>query len=133
MEFLECLWLLRKLLPKPLNGRGFVDHENGKLLNLLHQHPLLIVLSRRNYRIVLYSLCVSLNTKYQSQVKGKDRKQLGRILTKVEIPWDDALKSSSFPLITSPKGLLPKYKNTKTLQSLYSNETLADTLIDLSE
>ena len=117
-------------------GAGLLDFyiENSLWINgILLLYVLLIVLSRRNYRIVLYSLFVSLNTKYQSQVKGTDRKQLGRILTKVEIPWDDALKSSSFPLITSPKGLLPKYKNTKTLQSLYSNETLADTLIDLSE
>ena len=117
-------------------GSALLDFyiENSLWINgILLLYVLLIVLSRRNYRIVLYSLCVSLNTKYQSQVKGKDRNQLVRILNKIEIPWDDALKSSSFPMITSPRGLLPKYKNIKTLQRLYSNETLVETLIELSQ
>ena len=117
-------------------GSALLDFyiENSLWINgILLLYVLLIVLSRRNYRIVLYSLCVSLNTKYQSQVKGKDRNQLVRILSNIEIPWDDALKSSSFPMITSPRGLLPKYKNIKTLQRLYSNETLVETLIELSQ
>jgi hypothetical protein len=108
--------------------------ENSLWINgILLLYVLIIVLSRRNYSITLYSLCTSLKTKYNSQVNGKNRKQLEKTLHKIDIPWDDALRSSKFPLITSPRGLLPQYKSTKTLQHIYSNDTLVDTLIELSE
>lgn len=108
--------------------------ENSLWINgILLLYVLIVVLSRRNYRITLYSLCNNLKAKYNAQVNGKNRKQLERTLNRIEIPWDEALKSSSFPLIASPKGLLPHYKSTKTLQHLYPNETLVDTLIELSE
>lgn len=108
--------------------------ENSLWINgLVLLYFLMIVFARRNYRFIIISLVEDLKGQYGSQLKGDNPKQIGKQLTRIEIPWDTALNTSSFPFVTPPGGFRPYLKNERTFHKLLSNETLAEVIVESSE
>jgi hypothetical protein len=96
-------------------------------------YALLVFLGRRNYRLIAFSLTNGLYSKYKTQLDKKNRKQLGAVLKRLEVPWDESLKVSRFPFVTPPGGLRLYLKNTKTLRNLFPDEKLLDALVERSK
>lgn len=108
--------------------------ENSLWINgLVLLYFLMIVFARRNYRFIIISLVEDLKGQYGSQLKGDNPKQIGKQLTRIEIPWDTALNTSSFPFVTPPGGFRPYLKNERTFHKLLSNETLAEVIVESSK
>lgn len=117
-------------------GQRILDFylDNSLWINgLVLLYFVIIVFARRNYRFIIISLVENLKVKYGSQLKGENPKQISKKLTRIDIPWDTALKTSSFPFITPPGGFRPYLKNEKTFHKLLSNETLAEVIVESSK
>ncbi len=117
-------------------GQRILDFylDNSLWINgLVLLYFVIIVFARRNYRFIIISLVENLKVKYGSQLKGENPKQISKQLTRIDIPWDTALKTSSFPFITPPGGFRPYLKNEKTFHKLLSNETLAEVIVESSK
>ncbi len=121
--------------------RSFIGQWGGRILDfyvanslwingLILLYFVVIVFARRNYRHIIISLVLDLKEKYGNQLKGENPKQISKQLTRLDIPWDEALKASSFPFVTPPGGFRPYLKNEKTFNKLLSNETLAEVIIE---
>lgn len=124
--------------------RSFIGEWGGRILDFYVENSLwingivllyflFIVFARRNYRHIIISLVQNLKEKYSNQLKGENPKQISKQLTRLDIPWDEALKTSSFPFVTPPGGFRPYLKNEKTFHKLLSNETLAEVIIESSK
>jgi len=116
--------------------RGFLGEWGQALLDAYLKYSLYInailliyaaaiVLARRNYHLILNSLLKTLEGQYQAQVSNKNRKQIEALLRKRTIPWEQARKASRYPFLTSSKGISLHVKTDKTLQRLFSIETLS--------
>lgn len=117
-------------------GQRILDFylDNSLWINgLVLLYFVIIVFARRNYRFIIISLVENLKVKYGSQLKGENPKQISKQLTRIDIPWDTALKTSSFPFVTPPGGFRPYLKNKKTFHKLLSNETLAEVIVESSK
>ena len=123
--------------------RSFLGNWGGRILDFYLEYSLwinglillyflIIVIGRWNYRLVLFSLSSYLFSNYESQLTGKNQNQISSVLRKIDIPWEQGIKASIFPLLTPPGGFRPYLKNEKSLQMLYSNETIADALSRIS-
>jgi hypothetical protein len=91
---------------------------------------LIIIFARRNYRLIIISLVEDLKDKYDSQLKGDNPHQISKKLNRLEIPWEKALTTSSFPLVTPPGRFRPYLKNEKTFHKLLSNDLLAEVIVE---
>lgn len=123
--------------------RSFLGHWGGQVLDfyianslwingLLLLYFLLVVLGRRNYRVILFSLVKGLEGKQTIKPGNKNAKQIGAALKKQEIPWEVGLRASAFPFITPPQGFRIYLKSQKRIQDLIPREILVDTLIERS-
>jgi hypothetical protein len=92
-------------------------------LDLFH-HPLyflaLISTNGQTWLICLPSKKLPVLYKKNSQDIAK--------LKKKEIPWEAGLKASQWPLIASPRQLIPRIKNEQALRKLYPVDSLATLL-----
>ena len=124
--------------------RSFIGQWGGRILDFYVENSLwinglillyfvIIVFARRNYRTIIISLVLDLKEKYGNKLKGENPKQISRQLTRLDIPWEEALRTSSFPFVAPPGGFRPYLKNEKTFHKLLSNETLAEVIIESSK
>jgi hypothetical protein len=124
--------------------RSFIGVWGGRVLDFYLEYSLwingilfllfvLIVLGRRNYDIILNSLVANLRGEHASRLKGKNPGQIQSALKKIDIPWQAGLKASAFPFVTPPGAFRPYVKSENTLQKIFTNEILADKLIQTSE
>ncbi|MGW8144810.1 MAG: hypothetical protein ACWGN2_10475 [Anaerolineales bacterium] len=114
-------------------GQKILDfYQNNSLWinGLILLYFLMIIFSRRNYRFIIISLVEDLKRKYGSQLKGDNPNQISKRLKRMEIPWEQALSTSSFPFVTPPGGFRPYMKNEKTFQKLLSDEVLAEVIFE---
>jgi hypothetical protein len=108
--------------------------ENSLWINgLILLYFVIIVIARRNYRFIIISLVEDLKNKYGNKLKGENPSQISKQLQRLEIPWETALKTSSFPFVTPPGGFRPHWKSEKTFHRLLSNELLAEVIIESSK
>ena len=56
--------------------------------------------------------------------------QISKKLNRLEIPWEKALTTSSFPFVTPPGRFRPYLKNEKTFHKLLSNDLLAEVIVE---
>jgi hypothetical protein len=94
---------------------------------------LIIIFARRNYRFIIISLVEDLKGEYGNQLKGENPNQISRKLKRLDIPWEKALNTSSFPFVTPPGGFRPYLKNEETFHKLLSNEMLAEVIVESSK
>ena len=87
----------------------------------------------QNYDIVLNSLVANLRGERANRFKGKNRGKIQSALKNVNILWQAGLKVSAFLFVTPPGAFRPYVKNESMLQKIFTNEILADKLIQKSE
>jgi hypothetical protein len=75
-------------------------------------------------------LVEDLKGKYGNQLAGNNPNQISKRLERLEIPWEQALSTSSFPFIAPPGGFRPYLKNEKIFHKLLSDEVLAEVIIE---
>jgi hypothetical protein len=92
-------------------------------------YALLVMFSRRTYRVIVNSLVTQIKNLYGNRLSGKDPGQVAVMLKKINIPYAEVLKATAFPFITSPLSILPHLKSEKTLQKMISPEVLASYLV----
>jgi len=88
----------------------------------------LVILSRRNYQRISDHLIQNVIHHYQNNTRKKDRHQIEKFLRTVELPWEEALKYSSYPFITPPHRYFLDIKNKRTIRRFLSLETIAHLL-----
>jgi len=92
-------------------------------------YALLIMFSRRTYRVIVNSLVSQMRNLYGNRLSGKDPEQVTAMLNKIDIPYAEVLKVTSFPFITSPLSILPHLKSEKALEKMMSRDVLASYLV----
>jgi hypothetical protein len=90
---------------------------------------LVLLISQRNYRWTLAGLIEEIEKSLPQSLNKKSIQQVSRLLSKQEIPWEAALQVSRWPLIASPRQLIPRIRSTQTLIKLYPIDTLATFLV----
>ena len=124
--------------------RGFLGEWGQTLLDGYRQYSLWInsilllyfmalLISQRNYRQTLADLLEAIEKSLPGQFQKKNSQDIARLLKKKEIPWEAGLKASQWPLIASPRQLIPRIKNEQTLKKLYPIDNLANLLANRAD
>lgn len=119
--------------------RGFLGGWGQQILDVYLKYSLwinalilfyflVLIISQWNYRQTLDSLVQGLQDRYSGQLQKKSSAEISNLLKKKEIPWETGLKASMWPLIATPRNLVPRLKNQETLQKLIPLEVLAQRL-----
>ena len=119
--------------------RSFLGGWGQTLLDTYRQYSLWInsiillyflalFFSQRSYRQTLANLLEAIEKSFPNQLQKKSGQDIAKILKKKEIPWEAGLKASQWPLIASPRQLIPRLKNEQTLKKIYPVESLANLL-----
>lgn len=87
----------------------------------------ILVLSRWNYRRTQAAIVAGLQARYAQSSGKKTTRDIRARLVRDGVPWEAGLNASFWPLIAGPRHVIPRLKNTPTLQKLF----LPDDLIDL--
>lgn len=107
--------------------------QNSYVINgLILLYALLVVGARRSYQASWRVLSKAVDARYHSYIQEKKRTQLERALSRVELPWQEALQASHFPLITAPRGIWVYPRTLKTLRRLFEAHRLVDELLKCS-
>ena len=93
--------------------------------SLLLLYFLALLISQRNYRQTLADLLEAIEKSLPGQFQKKNSQDIAKLLKRKEIPWEAGLKASQWPLIASPRQLIPRIKNEQTLRKLYPIDSLA--------
>ena len=94
---------------------------------------LALLISQRNYRQTLADLLEAIEKSLPGQFHKKNSQDIAKLLKKKEIPWEAGLKASQWPLIASPRQLIPRIKNEQTLKKLYPIHSLANLLANRAD
>lgn len=94
---------------------------------------LALVISKWNYRQTLVGLLEAIEKSLPNQFHKKTSQEIARFLKKKEIPWEACLRVSPWPLIASPRQLVPRIKNEQTLRNLYPIDSLATHLANRAD
>lgn len=104
--------------------------QNSLWINgLIFAYIILLIISRRVYRQTLVFLCAWAEEKIASRSK-LDRNQVATALRRMNLPWEEAQKTSIFPLIARPSGLVVYLRTKLLLENWITAEVLAEALID---
>ena len=101
--------------------------------SILLLYFLALIISQRNYRQTLADLLQAIEISLPNQLHKKTSQEIAKLLKKKEIPWEAGLKASQWPLIASPRQLIPRIKNEKTLKKLYPIDNLANLLANRAD
>ena len=94
---------------------------------------LALFISQRNYRQTLADLLEAIEKSLPNQFHKKTSQEIARFLKKKEIPWEACLRASHWPLIASPRQLIPRIKNEQTLKKMYPIDSLANLLANRAD
>lgn len=95
---------------------------------LILLYGLLVVLARRSFELSRQSLISALQSQHPQQFEHKKLASVLNTLKKINIPWEQSLESSSFPLIAPPGSILVYPKKLETFQKLLPLDKLAEIL-----
>lgn len=101
--------------------------------SLLLLYFLALLVSQRIYRQTLADLLEAIEKSLPDQLQKKTSQEIAKLLKKKEIPWEAGLKASQWPLIASPRQLIPRIKNEQTLKKLYPIDNLANLLANRAD
>jgi hypothetical protein len=121
--------------------RGFLGEWGQAILNFYQQYSfwinaiillyfLMVLLSQRNFKQTLENLIISIENKYPGQFEKKTIKEIARILGKKEIPWEEVLNNSKWPLIATPRQFYPRLKDETSLKKLISLDVLSEAIFN---
>jgi hypothetical protein len=121
--------------------RGFLGEWGQALLNFYQQNSvwinalfllyfLIVIFSQNNYKHTLATLILAIEDKYPGQFDKKTSKEIARILSKKEIPWQAVLNTSKWPFIATPRQLYPRPRNVSSLKKLITMEILANSIFN---
>lgn len=96
---------------------------------LLLAYALLVVLARRNFKTIVQFFVVHVREKYAAQLKNKNREQISRFLTRVSLPWQQALARAPFPFFSPPSSIRLYPKTEAALKRALSLENLAEAIV----
>jgi len=124
--------------------RSFIGDLGGKILDFYLEYSLiingiillyflLVVLGRRNYNFILNKVVEFLGIEHESLFKKKNRNYVINLLKRIEIPWLDLIDSVRFPFLTPPGSFRLYIKKPENIKKLYSNEVLANIIVDADE
>jgi len=121
--------------------RGFLGEWGQAILNFYQQYSfwinaiilfyfLMVILSQRNFKQTLENLIIAIENKYPGQFEKKTNKEIARILGKKEIPWEEVLNNSKWPLIATPRQFYPRLKDETSLKKLISLDVLSEAIFN---
>ena len=91
-------------------------------------YGVLVVLARRSFNLCEQLLVSSIQSRYSRHFERKKTSSILKTLKGVHMPWEQALKTSSFPFMSPPGSIRIYPKNLRTLQKLLPLERLAELL-----
>ena len=121
--------------------RGFLGEWGQAILNFYQQNSVwinailllyffIVILSQNNYKQTLAGLILAIENKYPGQFEKKTGKEIARMLSKKEIPWQSVLNTSKWPFIATPRQLYPHARNESSLKKLITIEILAGAIFN---
>lgn len=125
------LFIRGTLGPLGVTALDFYIANSLWINGLILLYALMVVLARRSFELSRQSLIHSLQSKYGAQFEHRKPEAVLKMLKKLSIPWDQALLSSTFPLITPPGSIRVFPKKLATLQKFLPLEILAQYLAKL--
>ena len=90
----------------------------------------ILVLSRWNYRRTQAAIVAGIQARYAQSSGKKATRDIRARLAQDGVPWEAGLGASFWPLIAGPRHVIPRLKNTPTLQKLFSPDDLIDLYVN---
>ena len=104
--------------------------QNSLWINvLLFTYAILVVVARRNYGQVAQSILAEFLKKHGDKLARKSPNEIRALLLKWKIPWENGRQAGWFPFISSPQGILLRFKSDKTFQKLFPIDVLVETIV----
>ena len=91
-------------------------------------YGLLVVLARHSFNLGQQLILSSLQSQIGREFRQKNSGAILKTLKNTNIPWEVALKRSSFPFMTPPGSIRIYWKNLNTFQRFLPPEKLAELL-----
>jgi hypothetical protein len=96
---------------------------------LLFAYVILVVIARRHYGQVAQSILDEFLTKHGDKLARKSPNEIRALLLKWKIPWENGRQAGWFPFISSPQGIVLRFKSDKTFQKIFPIDVLVDTVV----
>ena len=104
--------------------------QNSLWINaILFTYALLVVIARRNYGQVAQSILAEFLKKHGDKLARKSPNEIRALLLKCKIPWANGRQVGWFPFISSPQGILLRFKSDKTFQRIFPIDVLVQTVV----
>lgn len=113
-------------------GTALLDFyiQNSLWINvLLFTYAILVVVARRNYGQVAQSILAEFLKKHGDKLARKSPNEIRALLLKWKIPWENGRQAGWFPFISSPQGILLRFKSDKTFQKIFPIDVLVQTVV----
>ncbi len=120
--------------------RGTLGTTGSRLLDFYIQHNLwinavlfayaiLVVFARRNYGQVAQYILVGFFQKHGDKLARKSSNEIRALLLKWKIPWENGRQAGWFPFISSPQGILLRFKSDRTFQKIFPIDVLVEAVV----
>jgi hypothetical protein len=90
---------------------------------------ILVVIARRNYGQVAQSILAEFLKKHGDKLARKSPNEIRALLLKWKIPWENGRQTDWFPFISSPQGILLRFKSNKTFEKIFPIDVLVETVV----
>jgi hypothetical protein len=108
-------------------GMKLVDfyYQNGLWINgIILLYALIIFVAWKNYRNVLEFLIENITEQMTPRSKTWSKSEVTRNMRSVEIPWVEARKKITIPLMAKTDYFIPSIASIETIKKLYPKELL---------
>jgi len=113
-------------------GSAFLDFylQNSLWINgLIFLYAIILIISRMVYRHTLEYICAWADQKLTGG-GTLEQKQLIAAIKRMQIPWEQATRTSVFPFIAHPSGLVISLRNQNTIEKWITAEVLAEAMLN---
>lgn len=113
-------------------GSGLLDFytEHALWINAcLFLYAMLVVFARRNYAPVIQAILADFFREHGDKLAKKSPKEIRALLVKSKIPWGNGMQAGWFPFISSPQGILLRWKSDKTFQRIFPVDVLVENVV----
>jgi len=107
----------------------FYTQNNLWINALLFAYVVLVLIARRNYGQVAQSILAEFLKKHGDKLARKSPNEIRALLLKWKIPWENGRKAGWFPFISSPQGILLRFKSDRTFQKIFPIDVLVETVV----
>jgi hypothetical protein len=119
--------------------KGFIGNWGMQAIDFYYEHSLwingvillyalVLYIAWRNYRKINEYLLQTITDQLEQKVKTWSKTEITRNLKTIEIPWEDARKKITIPLLAKSGSFLLNIASIKTIEKLFSRDVLINLL-----